>query len=46
MNMHFRMDPYIQPSYQYVAITRVYVLLNLQFLSLRNHQRVYNIGNA
>jgi hypothetical protein len=45
-NMHFRMDPYIQPTNQYVAITRVYVLLQLQFLSLRHHQRVTGIGNA
>jgi hypothetical protein len=45
-NMHFRMDPYIQPSNQYVAITRVYVMLNLQFLSLRNHAMITTISNA
>src|SRR5882672_9937775 len=45
-NMHFRMDPYIQPSNQYVAITRVYVMLQLQFLSLRNHARITTISNA
>ncbi len=45
-NMHFRMDPYIQPTYQYVAVTRVYVLLQIQFLSLRPHALITSISNA
>jgi hypothetical protein len=45
-NMHFRMDPYIQPSNQYVAITRVYVMLNIQFLSLRHHGMITGIASA
>jgi hypothetical protein len=45
-NMHFRIDPFIQPTYQFVAISRIYLLWQLQFLSLRHHQRVYGINNA
>lgn len=45
-NMHFRIEPYIQPTYQYVAVTRVYVMLQLQFLQLRCHGRITTISNA
>ena len=45
-NDNFRMDPFVQPTNQRVAVARVYVLIQLQFLQLRCHGLVSGIGNA
>lgn len=43
---YFAVDPFVQPSNQRVIISRIYVMLNLQFLTLRQHARRTGILNA
>jgi hypothetical protein len=43
---YFTVDPFIQPTNQRVLVARIYVALNLQFLTLRQHARRTGIVNA
>jgi len=43
---YFTTDPFIQPTNQRVIVSRIYVTLNLQFLTLRQHARRTGITNA
>jgi len=43
---YFTVDPFIQPTNQRVIVSRIYVLLNLQFLTLRQCFRRTGITNA
>lgn len=43
---YFSVDPFVQPTNQRVIVSRIYVLLNLQFLTLRQHARRTAITNA
>lgn len=45
-SFHFRIEPYIMPTNQYVAISRVYVVMQLQFLGLRQHGLITAISNG
>jgi hypothetical protein len=43
---YFSVDPFAQPTNQRVIVARIYVALNLQFLTLRQHSRRTAITNA
>ncbi len=43
---YFTVDPFIQPTNQRVIVSRIYLILNLQFLTLRQHSRRTGITNA
>jgi hypothetical protein len=43
---YFSVDPFVQPTNQRVIVARIYVALNLQFLTLRQHARRTGIANA
>lgn len=43
---YFSVDPFVQPTNQRVIVSRIYVLLNLQFLTLRQHSRRTGVTNA
>src|SRR3989442_3712718 len=43
---YFTVDPFIQPTNQRVIVARIYVTLNLQFLTLRQMSRRTGITNA
>lgn len=43
---HFRIDPFIQPTNQRVIVSHVWVTLQMQFLSLRQHSRLTGLTNA
>jgi hypothetical protein len=43
---HFRIDPFIQPTNQRVIVSHVWLTMNLQFLSLRQHARQTGLANA
>jgi hypothetical protein len=43
---YFNVDPFIQPTNQRVLVARIYITLNLQFLTLRQQARRTNITGA
>src|SRR5437588_12910871 len=43
---HFSVDPFIQPTNQRVIVSRIYVLMNIQALTLRQHYRRTGITNG
>lgn len=43
---YFTVDPFVQPTNQRVIVARIYVTMNLQFLTLRQHSRRTGIVNA
>ena len=43
---YFTVDPFIQPTNQRVIISRIYVMLNLMFLTLRSHSRRTGVTNG
>lgn len=43
---YFNVDPFIQPTNQRVLVSRIYVALNLQFLTLRQHARRTAVTNG
>lgn len=43
---YFSVDPFVQPTNQRVIVARIYVALNLQFLTLRQHARRTGVTNA
>lgn len=43
---YFTVDPFVQPTNQRVLIARIYVALNLQFLTLRQHARRTGVVNG
>ena len=43
---HFRIDPFIQPTNQRVIVSHVWLTMNMQFLSLRQHARITGLTNA
>lgn len=45
-NRHFTMDPFIMPTNQDVAVARIKLVMQLQFLQLRPHALVTTISNA
>jgi hypothetical protein len=45
-NDYFNVDDFIQPGNQRVLISRIYVTMNLQFLTLRQHARRTGVTNG
>jgi hypothetical protein len=45
-NRHFEMDPFIMPTNQDVAVARIKVVMQIQFLQLRPHVLITSISNA
>lgn len=43
---YFSVDPFIQPTNQRILVSRIWVLLNLQFLTLRQHARRTGVTNG
>lgn len=43
---YFTVDPFIQPTNQRVIVSRIYVKMQTQFLTLRQHSRRTSITNA
>ena len=45
-NSHFTMDPFMMPSNQDIAVARIKVVVQIQFLQLRPHSLLTTIANA
>jgi len=43
---YFRVDPFLQPTNQRVIISHIFVLMNLRFLTLRQHFAMTGLTNA